>query len=177
MTVKGQLAQVEAQVNALTGRLPALANLANTLGGGGAGGLGGVQPGANPFVGVAGVPPAETPKRMPPQAMAQRMRKALNQSMKLADKKVEAFPLIEVIELVRQQAPDVPFLVKLADKKDQPINIDFKGDLTLASCCQLLCDSVPGLRIVVRDYGFMVTFDDELPENAMDVLEFWSQTP
>jgi len=180
LAVKGQLAQVEAQVNALTGRLPALANLAANFGGGGVGAgthYTGVQPAQGALGGGPDGPPADAPKRMPVPPMAQRMRKALDQSMKLSDKKIENLPLKEVIELVRQQVPSVPFLVKVADRGDNPINIDFKGDLTLASAFQLLCDSVPGLRVVVRDYGFMVTFDDDLPEHAMDVVEFSSQKP
>lgn len=174
-TLKGQIAQLEASVATLTGRLPALnrvegnagplgafldAPLRGAINLGGLGGGGGL--GSN----------AEAPKpRWPRQAMADKMLKALEQPVSKVEK-MENIPLNELIEFVRQQNKDVPVLAKLAGQGDQMVNINFKGELTLGAYFQVLIDTIPDLKIFVRDYGFFITFAGSEPEEGLDVIEF-----
>jgi hypothetical protein len=168
---KALIAQVESQVNMLIGKLPGAADhalsrfespaLFQALGrlrainsleaiGGGTG---------------AGDP---TPKRQPPQAFADNLRKLLNTPYK-APENANPVPLTNVFDFIRD-ATRAPILTKGLGQES--VQVDFKGEVTLGAYFQILCDSYPGLQIYVRDYGFFATTDGP-PDDGVLFMDFW----
>jgi len=164
--LKAQVAQHETMLNALLGKQPFMGQLGNAAGAlalGGGLGFGGGMPDTGPK------------PRLPRQPMADRLRKALDQPLKKLDKPLTV-PLREVINYVREQAPGAPILANLGEKAGENVNIDFKGELTLGAFFQVLGDSVPDLRVYVRDYGFLIIFDGYQPNDVMNIADFVAAT-
>jgi hypothetical protein len=173
--LKGQVAQLEASVATLTGRLPLLNQLGTTnpnfnfieyrdanLP------LGNVQGGGSGFgLGDGGPKP-----RWPRQPIADRMLKALDQPIAKFNK-FENITLADLMDYVREQSKDVPVLAKLDGREASNVTINFNGDLTLGSFFEVLTDSVPGFKVFVRDYGFLMAFEDNAPEDGLGVGDFW----
>lgn len=174
-TLKGQIAQLEASVGALTGRLPALVRLENAphqvagqgmvVGGGGGGGMG---------LGAGGGLPEPPEPRWPRRSMADKMFKSLEKTISKVEK-FDNVPLSDVIEFIRQQSKEVPILANLGAQAETGVRIDFKGELSLGAFFQVLIDTVPDLKIQVRDYGFLVTFAGTEPNDGLSVVEFWKE--
>ena len=161
LEAKEQFAQLEAQIQALTGDIPGrtfpVIDLVLP-----AGSTNAVPPSGNVE------PKTETKPRMPTAEMAAKMRKVLAQKIKLPEEKIQTR---EALQQIRAQVSGVPFLfLHISDYVDETHSIDFKGDLTLASCMQLIEDTTP-LRFAVRDYGFLVG-GGWPPEDCMSVHEF-----
>lgn len=134
-------------------------------GGGGVLGIGGGTGG----MGLVG----ESSARAPHGAMAEKIGKALDKTIKL-DKPIEKAPLKEVLNLLRSRAGDVPFLPQLQGKDDQPVTLSLTGEIMLGAAFQALQDVVPGLQCFVREYGILILMDGATPDqDAMLLLDFW----
>ena len=48
------------------------------------------------------------------------------------------------------------------------------GELPVGAWLQMFEDSVPDLRMVVREYGILVTTKDRVPQGALTVQDFWN---
>jgi hypothetical protein len=109
-----------------------------------------------------------------PSSVADKIRKALDTPVKL---QVERISLGEIfLTLLPDQLPNLSFHLvadKQRDIKTQPIELRFKQPIPLGAALQAIQDSVPELRIAVREYGFLVTWADQLPPDAVLVQEFW----
>jgi hypothetical protein len=169
---KADLAQIESQVNMLTGKLPVASIQSNTtlfpqtfrfdLAGGGSGtGIGG---GLGSGAGI-GEPPA---KRLPHGQMANKLSTLLGSPYRVPDAS-RGIPLTELISHVRDTT-HAPILTK--DVTDELVRIDFKGELSLGAFFQVLCDAAPDVSIFVRDYGFLIT-KAAPPDDAMPFMDFW----
>jgi len=177
--LKARIAELESSMSALTGRLPALNRVEGgaeapalfraigTVSGGGSGTRVGLS-------GIGGGPLPEQPRHWPRAPMAQKMAKALDQPMSKIEK-LENIQFKDVVDFVRQQVKDVPILAKLGPQGEENVNINFKGDLTVGAFFQVLTDTVPDLKIYVRDYGFLMTFAGSEPEDGISVIEFLQQ--
>lgn len=174
---KSQLAQIEAQVNMLSGKLPATAAdrtaaievfgvpyrvrataMANPVGLEGMGFGGGVGHGGGD----------EPLRRMPRAPMANKLRNLLATPIKVPEKS-DGIPLTELLNYIRSTT-GAPILTK--GLQDEVARIDFKGEVPLAAFFQILSDACPNVTVFVRDYGFLVTQDGP-PDDAISVMDFW----
>jgi hypothetical protein len=168
---KAAIAQIESQVNMLTGKLPAAldASVATPM-------LfrrfqGNLELSGGPVtvigsgLGGGGEP---TAKRLPQEQMAGRLRKLLSMPFKVPDP-AGGVPVPDLIAMIRDTT-GAPILTK--GLNNEVARIDFKGELTLAAYFQMLCDSVPNVSIYVRDYGLLITTDAP-PEDALPFMDFW----
>jgi hypothetical protein len=104
--------------------------------------------------------------------MAQRVRKFLNAPVKF-DKPVEHVPVKDLIDfLMRASKSDVPLLIQ-SQAGDGNVQLGIKGELTVGAVVQALEDLQPELAFAVRDYGILVTVRDKMPAKAVRLLDFW----
>jgi hypothetical protein len=153
LEVKARVGQLQAQLDAVTGHLP--------------GNVAGPVPPPAPATAPIRAPNVGF-KPFPNPEMADRMRKALTMPVKITGDKVV---LKDLVDNIRSQVPAVPILLDVDYKAKEDVQIDFKGELTLLSCFQLLSDTL-GLKVFVRDYGFSVTLPALAPEDAMSLQSF-----
>jgi hypothetical protein len=105
--------------------------------------------------------------------IAERLRKALDTPVPL---KIEHAPLADVLEFLTDRVEGVSFQVnsgKKGDIKKLAIELAFKQPIPLGAAIQAIQDMVPGLRFAVREYGILVTWEDQLPPDALMVNDFW----
>jgi hypothetical protein len=122
-----------------------------------------------------GVVPDSPPVRAPSAPMSDKLRKALDATVKVGG--IKDKPLAEVVTSFRPAAGGVPFLLQLGDKANVPVNLALDGNVQLGAVFQALEDVVPGLKCYVREYGILVTMDDNPIQEAMPLIEFWQQKP
>jgi hypothetical protein len=104
--------------------------------------------------------------------MAERIKAALNKSVKIDASKGE-LPLTEVLAyLVQKAGIDVPFRL-IGKLDDVPVSL-MKGDLPLGAWLQVFEDS-GDVRFVIREYGILVTATSRVPKGAISVQDFWKQ--
>jgi outer membrane protein TolC len=154
MTAKAQFVESETRLDILTGQLPA-----------------GVLDQITPALSTQKRPvESVVAKKAPPLEMAERMRKALTQTIKLPNDSTTVGALVDEI---RRQVPTVPISLSERDMS-HPVLISLKGDVTLGGCFQLFSDTI-GVQTRVRDYGFMLYVawqDFQPPQDAMTLQEF-----
>lgn len=179
------LAQAEASLNALTGTLPPGIGAMTGEGAGVAAvtgpavqpaPAGGVMPGmpagALGFGGGGLGMGGEAPLQEPRGPIADKLRAALDRPVKLAPAKEK--PLVEVLQPFRAAAKDVPFLIHLGEKAQEPISLSLEGEVPLGAAFQALEDVAPALRCYVREYGIIVTEDGAPPiSDGMPIVTFW----
>ena len=57
---------------------------------------------------------------------------------------------------------------------DQDVHVHpLKGKLTVGAWIQAIEDSDPKVRVVIRDYGILLTTSDRVPEGALRVQDLW----
>ena len=73
---------------------------------------------------------------------------------------------------------DIP-IHKVQNVADQKLSIDLdaKGTLPVGAVLQSFEDRGPEIRIVVREYGLLITPKDRVPEGALRVVDFWKKVP
>jgi len=106
--------------------------------------------------------------------MAQRVRKFLNAKVKF-ERTVETTRIKDLLEFLQERAGvDVPVLIEnQAAEKHANVHLPIKGELTVAAVVQALEDVQPELVLAVRDYGILVTVRDKMPAKAVRLLDFW----
>ena len=48
------------------------------------------------------------------------------------------------------------------------------GEVPLVYALFALQDSIPGLRVMVRNYGILVTWEHQVPFGAVRLFDFWN---
>jgi hypothetical protein len=152
------------------GGIGGISGIGGGIAGGGIMGFGGGV-GGNLGVLGGGFGPSMPPPSMPQPSMADKLRVALDATIKLTP--VKDKPLAEVLNSLRTHAKSVPFLVHLGEKAEEPVSLSLEGEVQLGAAFQALEDVVPGLKAYVREYGILVTLDEQQPEAAMPLVEFW----
>jgi outer membrane efflux protein len=73
---------------------------------------------------------------------------------------------------------DIP-IHKVQNVAGQKLGIDFdaKGTLPVGAVLQSFEDRDSEIRIVVREYGLLITPKDRVPEGALRVVDFWKKVP
>jgi hypothetical protein len=105
--------------------------------------------------------------------VAERIRKALDTPVAV---KFERVPLKDVLEFLEEKAPGISFRLLEGRNRDigsAPVSMRLKQEVPLGAALQAIQDTVPGLRFAVREYGVLVTREDQLPPGAMLVHDFW----
>ncbi len=101
-----------------------------------------------------------------------RIRAALDKPVKLAEKG-EKVTFEQAVEAFKKAGLDVPVR---AEFKLGPI-VSLGEEMPVVAWLQLFADGTPDIRIVVREYGLLVTRKDVAPPDAPSVVEFWKQMP
>ena len=113
--------------------------------------------------------PAKAPALQAP--MAERVRKWLDQEFKGA---YIGAPITEALESLRTQSgSEVPVRMALHGQRKDDAKIDMEGTMPIGAWLQVIEDTDPDIRILVRDYGLLVTTKDRIPEGAARAIDFW----
>jgi hypothetical protein len=102
--------------------------------------------------------------------MAERIRKALDKKVTL---KFDSVPLPDVLAQLGKLAG---LHIKLAEA-GPVITTGEVGEVTLGAALQLIEDSVPKHRFVVREYGLLFVSEDKMPPGAVTLMAFWKGAP
>jgi hypothetical protein len=170
----GGISGINSAIGGISGNLGGISGAGISGIGGGLGGLqGSIGGNLGGFGGgFGGGPP---PVRVPSVPMADKLRKALDATVKVGG--IKDKPLAEFVTSFRPAASGVPFLLQLGDKANVPVSLSLDGDVQLGAVFQALEDVVPGLKCYVREYGILVTMDDNPIQDAMPLIEFWQRRP
>ncbi len=111
-------------------------------------------------------------RKAPIGAIPDRVRAALDKPVKLgaANEKVT---FEQAVEAFKKAGLDVP--VRAEFKLGAVVSLG--EELPVGAWLQLFTDGTPDVRIVVREYGLLVTRKDAVPPDAPTVTEFWKQKP
>ena len=93
-------------------------------------------------------------------SMSDRVKKLLDQEVEMRMQGIEIPAVFE--ELMKLAKADMAFRVVLG--KQQMAAVDLKGKLTVGAWLQAIEDTDPNIRIVVRDYGLLLTTRAGVPE-------------
>jgi len=100
--------------------------------------------------------------------MLDRVKKLLGQEVELTMNR----PVVAALELVLDAAKsDIPLRVMVPNQPDAPVVM--KGKLTVGAWIEAIEDSDPNLRLVVRDYGLLLTTRDRRPDGSLTVQDVW----
>jgi hypothetical protein len=105
--------------------------------------------------------------------MAERIKNALEKPIQLAE--IKEAPITDVVNLLSRKVGDEFMFRVLATEVGNAKLSLAKAEMPLGAWLQMVEDSVPGLRFVVRDYGILATSTASVPEGAMTVQQFWKQ--
>jgi hypothetical protein len=133
------------------------------------------------LLGESVTPPA--PKAVAPAApgsMAERVRTFLETEVSFQElvetvKSKGDFDLSSLIQaLLKATKTDIP-IHRIQHVGDQRWNVDpeVKGRMPVGAVLQAFEDQAPEVRIVVREYGLLVTTADRVPEGAIPAVDFW----
>lgn len=121
---------------------------------------------------VQGVQPA-APVSAPKGPVSDRLRATLDKTVSLGpkDQKVTFEQAIEAFK--KDAGLDIPVR---AEVKVGPI-VSLGETLPVGAWLQLFADGTPGTRILVREYGLLVTNKELSPPDGVSVFDFWKQKP
>jgi Outer membrane efflux protein len=133
------------------------------------------------LLGESATPPA--PKAVAsaePGSMAERVRTFLETEVSFQElvetvKSKGDFDLSSLIQaLLKATKTDIP-IHRIQHVGDQRWNVDpeVKGRMPVGAVLQAFEDQAPEVRIVVREYGLLVTTADRVPEGAIPAVDFW----
>jgi hypothetical protein len=105
--------------------------------------------------------------------MAEKLRKALQQPIKLKFDGENNLPLKDVLEYLQERAG---ININLSDPelRDAAVTSFLASPVPLGAAFQFLEDQ-NRLRFVLRDYGIMVVNEDNVPPGAVLLQDFWKQ--
>ena len=112
-------------------------------------------------------------QKAPAGPISDRIRAALDKPVRLGTKDAKV-TLEQALEIFKKEAGlDVPVRV---DAKITPI-VSLGEELPVGAWLQLFADGTPETRILVREYGLLVTHKNLNPPDAISVFDFWKQKP
>ncbi len=104
-------------------------------------------------------------------AVAARIHKALDTTVTADYRDV---PLGDILKDLHEKVPGVAFQRNLALRDLESLKVSLRlGEVPLGAALQALTDTVPGLRMVVRDYGILVTWEHQVPLGSVRLYDFW----
>lgn len=109
----------------------------------------------------------------PKGPVSDRLRAALDKPVSLGAKDAKV-TWEQAVEAFRKDAGlDVPVR---AEVKVGPV-VSLGETLPVGAWLQLFADGTPGTRLLVREYGVLVTTKDLAPPDGVSVFDFWKQKP
>lgn len=106
-------------------------------------------------------------------ATADKMRKALDTSIKVDFAQVSPK---QILELLQQHAKGFNLVEQVKVDNAAPVTLHLKEPVPVGAIFQFLEDQY-GWRFVIREYGIVVTEKDRVPPGALDVQNFWKNRP
>jgi hypothetical protein len=104
-------------------------------------------------------------------ATVARIHKALEATIR-AD--YDAVPLGDLLKDLQGKAGGVVFQRNLALQDLYPVKVSLRlGEVPLGAALLALQDALPGLRVVVREYGILFTWEHQVPLGAVRLYDFW----
>ncbi|MBY0229130.1 MAG: hypothetical protein K2W96_07635, partial [Gemmataceae bacterium] len=112
------------------------------------------------------------PSRAKPAEVAPSMAERLR---KVVEKKVAiSFSDTKLVEVLAFLAKAADLHIKPpAGAKDLVVTTGDVGEVSLGAAFQLLEDTVPGHRFIVREYGLLFVAEDKIPPGAATLMAFW----
>src|SRR5439155_3897940 len=100
-----------------------------------------------------------------------RLRKALDRTVQVDYKEVT---LDKLLSDLAAKAPGVAIQrnLALADLADVKFSMRL-GEVPLGAALLALQDTLPGLRVVARNYGILITWEHQVPLGAVRLFDFW----
>ncbi|MBX9628474.1 MAG: hypothetical protein K2X82_32050 [Gemmataceae bacterium] len=109
----------------------------------------------------------------PKGPVSDRLRAALDKSVSLGAKDAKV-TFEQAVEAFKKEAGlDVPVR---AEAKVGPV-VSLGESLPVGAWLQLFADGTAGTRILVREYGLLVTTKELAPPDGVSVFDFWKQKP
>jgi hypothetical protein len=113
-------------------------------------------------------PPAASRPETVKAPMMDRIKKLLDQEVQLN----AGAPVPQALRMVLEEAKsDIP--VRELMGKELDANVVLKGKLPVGAWIQAIEDTDPDVRVVIRDYGLLLTTRAGVPEGALRVQELW----
>jgi hypothetical protein len=109
------------------------------------------------------------PSRIRPR-MAARLRKALDSPIKVAYQTVTFGQLLR--DLAGKTDVTLQHNLALADLDRTSMSMRL-GEVPLGAALLALQDTIPGLRVVARNYGILITWEHQVPYGAVRLIDFW----
>jgi hypothetical protein len=107
-------------------------------------------------------------------ATARKIHQALDSPVEVD---FRAVPFADVLKGLEDKAKGVAFQENLALKDLGQIKVSLRlGKVPLGGALLALQDTIPGLRIVIRDYGILITWEHQVPIGAVRLYDFWKET-
>jgi hypothetical protein len=101
--------------------------------------------------------------------MLDRIKKLLNQEVEF---QFDNVGVVEALQgLLLQTKSDIPLRVLLPEQSGGLVTL--KGKLTVGAWIEAIEDSDPEIRLVVRDYGLLLTTKAGVPDGALRVQDLW----
>lgn len=111
------------------------------------------------------------PKRSLPAAVAAKIHQALDTPIAVD---YQDRSLDEVLKDLQAKVPGVAFQRNLVLTDLLPAKITLKlGQVPLGAALLALGDTIPGLRVIVRDYGILMTWEHQIPLEGIRLVDFW----
>ena len=111
--------------------------------------------------------------KTPIGAASDRLRAALDKPVKLGPKD-QLVSFDQALEIFKKEAGlDLP--VRYEFKLEVVVSLG--EELPVGAWLQLFADGTHEARILVREYGLLITHKDRNPPDAMSVFDFWKQKP
>jgi len=102
-------------------------------------------------------------------SMTERVKKLLDQEVQFAASNI---PIADALEqLLASAKTDISLRVLLTPNVSQTVTL--KGKMTVGACIQAIEDTDPDVRVLVRDYGLLLTTRAGVPEGALRVQDVW----
>jgi hypothetical protein len=106
-----------------------------------------------------------------PATMARKLRKALETTFEV---NFQDEPLGDVLKHLAEKTPGVAFQQNLALRDLGQIRVSVRlGKVSLGAALLAVQDTIPGLRVVVRDYGILITWEHQIPLGGVRLYDFW----
>jgi hypothetical protein len=103
--------------------------------------------------------------------MADRVRKLLDQEVQWQAPEVTVDVALE--KVLKAAKSDIPYRILLGQDSANLERVNMEGKLSVGAWLQAIEDTDPKIRIVVRQYGFLLTMKDRVPMGAIGVSELW----
>ncbi len=111
-----------------------------------------------------------------PAGMIDKLKRVLEQPVRI-EKEFKNVPVGEVLEYLREHGlQGIPMRIAPGNHLMTPIDM-ITGELPLSAWLQMVQDSVPELRLVVREYGLLVTTVDRVPTDGLMLHDLLRRMP